>query len=192
MWLVYSMSKEDVWVSRVPLPVKPDETSSQISGFENWNTYLPKWTEVAVSGDTLRMVDKDPYDYARATRVFKEARHVVTSFEFKSDPTRHDTLEVELLSKFGGARPVRILVPSTGNWTAIKIEADCDRKHATFTFGDQTKELDFADPADMLERISFRTGPYRNLGGPKPVPAGTDKPTEPVTFELRKFALSAS
>ncbi|HSV26769.1 MAG TPA: hypothetical protein VLH60_02655, partial [Sedimentisphaerales bacterium] len=55
IWLVYSMSKEDIWVSRIPLPVKADETHGVNDDFgtmpagpivAGWNTYRPKWTSV--------------------------------------------------------------------------------------------------------------------------------------------------
>jgi hypothetical protein len=54
MWLVYSMHKEDIWVSRVALPI--GATSAP-------NIHVPKWSSVTREGDQLRIVDRDPYDH---------------------------------------------------------------------------------------------------------------------------------
>ena len=63
MWLAYSVNKEDIWVSRIPVPLQTEGTG--------WNFYVPKWADASVdkSDDQLRLEDHDPYDYARADRV---------------------------------------------------------------------------------------------------------------------------
>src|SRR5439155_20259147 len=80
MWLVYSMNKEDIWVSRVPLPVKAEETRTTIEGFDDWNLYVPKWASATISGNEMRLENRDPHDYVRATRVFSDCRRVKVSF----------------------------------------------------------------------------------------------------------------
>jgi hypothetical protein len=82
MWLVYSMSKEDIWVSRVPLPVRVDETDPNGSA---WNIYSPLWAPVTLDGDGVRLEDRDPYDYAAVTRVVRTARDAVITFEARAE-----------------------------------------------------------------------------------------------------------
>ena len=100
MWLVYSMSKEDIWVSRVPLPVKADETREMIEGFEDFNLYVPKWGKASIDDDEMRLENRDPHDYVRATRVFRECAHVKVSFDVLAEQD-HGLLEIEILTKFG-------------------------------------------------------------------------------------------
>ncbi len=107
MWLVYSMSKEDIWVSRVSLPVKADETRETIEGFEDFNLYVPKWGKASIDDDEMRLENRDPHDYVRATRVFRDCEHVKVSFDVlaEQDSSNAVPLEIELLPKFGGAKP---------------------------------------------------------------------------------------
>jgi hypothetical protein len=160
MWLAYSMNKEDIWVSRVPLPVKPDVADHDAPA---WNLYSPKWAPVTIDGDEIRLEDRDPHDYACATRVFPRARGgAALSFELLAEQQR-GTLKVEVVGKFGSADPVRVpIAPAVaGQWQSCRIEV----------------------PA--LHRVSFRTGTYRGIGGAHPVARESDRPTEPVAFRVR-------
>jgi hypothetical protein len=71
MWVAYSVNKEDIWVSRIPL------TNSSI---EAWNTYSPKWAPVTILKDGVNLEDRDPYDYARVIRLFPAKAKVTASF----------------------------------------------------------------------------------------------------------------
>jgi len=196
MWLVYSMNKEDIWVSRVPLPVKAGATGDA----EAWNIYQPKWSSVTISSDdSLRLENRDPYDYAGATRVFRETKQLSVSFDVTPAQSDRGTLEVELLSKFGSRRPVRIAFAPTemlqatdgdrrtdlapylpGQRQSIRIDADAARgEYALWLNGARLLEnAAFAEAADDLHRISFRSGAHRGIGGANPVEADTDKPTQ--------------
>lgn len=84
LWLCYTVNKEDVWVSRTPLPLHGIETkpvkedfSSYIIGshIDTWNLYSPMWSKVSLAhteaeGNCLCLKDGDPYDRGRAMRVF--------------------------------------------------------------------------------------------------------------------------
>lgn len=84
LWLCYTVNKEDVWVSRTPLPlhgietnpVKEDFSSYTIgSHIDTWNLYSPMWAKVSLTrteteGKCLLMKDSDPYDRGRAMRTF--------------------------------------------------------------------------------------------------------------------------
>jgi len=84
MWLTYSVNKEDIWVSRVPLPIAGTVETDADENFadreaspfvDGWNVYSPKRCPVAVkrygSRSYLELRDSDPADYARATKIFR-------------------------------------------------------------------------------------------------------------------------
>ncbi|MEX0332609.1 MAG: exo-alpha-sialidase [Puniceicoccaceae bacterium] len=132
LWLTYSVNKEDIWVSRVPVPVngtvqynafKEDFESFAEGGMPvGWNVYRPLWAPVEVH-DTqgqqemaLRLSDADPYDYAAVTKVFPRNRSALIRFKVK--PSRIDgRLEIDVVGPNGG-RPVQIALTEEG-----KIEA---------------------------------------------------------------------
>jgi len=116
MWLVYSMNKEDIWVSRVPLGATPDA----------WNVYSPKWAPVTAEGDEVRLEDRDPYDDAVATRVFDDGGGAgdasAVSFDvFAEQPGV--TLHAELIDRTGRSTPIPIEAEATGRWQSYRFEA---------------------------------------------------------------------
>ncbi|MFM8470654.1 MAG: six-hairpin glycosidase, partial [Limisphaerales bacterium] len=130
MWLVYSVNKEDIWVSRVPLPVKPDETAFPADDFAKatpgaavpgWNLYSPKWAPASVvetaGKRSLELRDGDPFDYARAVRVFPESAKVRAEVDLTPGQAGAG-LEIELCDAVGH-RPVRVLLTETGLVQAV-------------------------------------------------------------------------
>ena len=88
MWVTYSMNKEDMWVSKIPVPVKEkinadiqDVFAELKEGEElnEWNIYSPLWCKVAIEKNNtvnaLALHDSDPFDYAKAERVFPTAKY---------------------------------------------------------------------------------------------------------------------
>ncbi len=51
---------------RVKLPVGKE--------LEMWNIYSPLWAPVKVEDGTLVLKDKDPFDYAKAERIFPASK----------------------------------------------------------------------------------------------------------------------
>jgi hypothetical protein len=205
MWVVYSMSKEDIWVSRIPLPVNADESAAVVSGdfglngpiVPGWNTYQPKWASVAVEDGALTLSNRDPYDYAAATRIFRESTRVTVSFELNADSVGKGRIEIDVVGNFGSPRPVRLVLHGDGalvavdgshtvdighyklgQWLALRIDADTVRGAFSVTIDDRSvlAHAAFAEPSPSLHRITFRTGPFRGVGGAKPVSAGSDHP----------------
>ena len=165
MWLVYSMSKEDIWVSRVPLPVCADETAA---GGSMWNFYSPKWAPATCEGDEVRLEDRDPFDYAGATRVCREARNVIVAFDVLAEQSRL-TLHVEGPGKFAGAEPARLAISpgAAGVWSSHSIRVE------------------------SFHRITFRTGEPRGIGGSRPVSQGADRPHNPIAFRIRSIRVTS-
>lgn len=126
-WITYSVNKEDIWVARVPVPLRSTVEGPVADSFSNdavgslpanWNIYSLRWAPVRVvdaggsAGHALELRDEDPYDYAAATRVFPAAHGVKVSFNVLARQT-NARLEVELLDA-RGARPVRLALEEDG------------------------------------------------------------------------------
>ena len=199
MWLAYSMNKEDMWISRIPLPiryavkgeVKDDFNNMETGGaVTDWNIYAPKWAPVEVANfptstnKSLLLQDKDPYDYARAIRVFEETKKGEISVRILPKQMKDGMLDIDLTDR-NGNRPVRISFTSEGNiqavdgsnivvlqgykpdyWYDLKISINAKPfgSYDVSINGKQVlKNAQLAEAVKSVERISFRTGPYRNL-----------------------------
>lgn len=123
MWVSYSMNKEDMWVARIPVPIKADvdgpihERFSKLPNGEElayWNLYSPLWAPVrmekAPNGDkALALHDKDPFDYAKAERVIPASKKLVIKFTVLPQQADHGLLHVECLDAKGQAA-VRLIL----------------------------------------------------------------------------------
>ena len=111
MWNTYSMSKEDIWVSRTRVPItgivdsQVDQNFDALSSeadLEFWNFYIPKWAPTAVvtlpgkNNKVLQLVDEDPYDYACAERHFPPSAKATIAFRLFIKDQGKDDLEFEL------------------------------------------------------------------------------------------------
>lgn len=223
MWVGYSVNKEDIWVSRIPVPIQTDAAGPIADDFKSdkvgrlvagWNTYSPLWGGVSIVGDPsghyLQLEDRDPYDYARADRVFGQASHVVARFKVRAVPPqpRDGQLQIELWSSTGDLRPVRIVLGSegiisaisagerakrigayqVGRWLAIKIDASmASGKYSVMLDGKPgATNVECAERASGVSRFVFRTGEYRGQIESKAqttwIDPATDKPTSAATF----------
>lgn len=224
MWVCYSVNKEDMWVSRIPLPVSGRVEKSVADRFETepldqppaaWNIYSPLWARVSIVESAmtgkrcLQLSDSDPYDYAKAARVFQEAKQATVEFRLRPLQTT-GRLEVELLDG-QGKRPVRLAWTEKGQIEAtsgrsrktiqaysseedqtVRIEVDCAERRYRLTINGQTvlERAEVAEKVKTVERLCFRTGEYRRL----PLPttpnepgediANPDNPVPNVTFQL--------
>jgi len=197
LWVTYSVNKEDIWVSRVPLPVRSRVSGPVQDSFDslkpgafvaNWNIYSPRWAPVHVAdfpGPTdksLELSDRDPYDYAKAVRVFPVNREAAISFKlFVKGPVRGD-LEIELLDEYGH-RPVRLAFAANeklkvqdgarwieaqrfkaGEWYDIRIAANSGAQRFTLTVNgvEVVRQAAMAEAVDSVERLAFRTGTFRD------------------------------
>ena len=199
MWLTYSQHKEDIWVSRVPLPirykvdkwVKEEFNKMDVGGpVKDWNIYSSIWASVNIEkfggkkNKALKFSDCEPYDYARAQRVFPVSQTVTVSFELQAKQTDTGRMEVEIMSKKGN-RPVRIVLGDNGKvrgydgekivdlcdykadrWMNVKIAADVAK--GIYSVSVNRKKVlanaAFAEKAKELQRLSLRTGEWRKLG----------------------------
>ena len=126
MWVTYSMNKEDIWVSRIPVPVRDradahadDRFASSNASllFNQWNIFSPLWCRVGIDriGDSTALVlrDADPFDHAKAERVFPSSGRLRMELSLTADQTDHGVLEIEL-TDVRGMPTLRIMLDSTG------------------------------------------------------------------------------
>jgi hypothetical protein len=230
MWITYSMNKEDMWVSRIPLPIQyqvmgpvDDNFNAMEAGGAviDWNTYSPKWCPVEVSefpsvtNKSLLLQDKDPYDYARTIRVFEETKKAEIEVKVLPKQTENGLLEIDVTDQYG-SRPVRIRFDADGKiravngrkeivvqtynpdqWYNLKLTVDASSS-GSYSLSVNGKEVVknavLAEAVQSVERISFRTGPYRNEPTRKtpnqkaapPLP-GADDPVALAEFYLDDF-----
>ncbi|WP_241684806.1 exo-alpha-sialidase [Cyclobacterium xiamenense] len=232
MWLTYSMNKEDMWVSRVPTPIRHvvkgavDDDFDELSAhgpIPDWNIYSPRWAPVQVvpspsgEGMVLELADEDPYDYARAIRIFEEGQEVSVEWEFMASAGENGRLEMDLTDRYGN-RPVRITLDEsrnlsywsgherkvvgkveTGNWQRLRLRVlATPGGHFSLAWnGEQIAEhIPLTVAVKSIERLSFRTGPYRDLPGRKtpnedPVPPlpGADKKVPRARFFIDQVSV---
>jgi hypothetical protein len=186
MWVTYSMNKEDMWVSKVPVPVK-DKVEQHVNdnfegnAFDQWNIFSPLWCKVAVENKLLVLHDSDPFDYAKAERVFPASKKINIELAITPQQNDYGNLEIDLVDA-KGTPCLRLLLDSTGQLAAkvgyrnrgltkyeagkqltINIELNTATRFYSCTVnGKPTTLLCFA-PVDHVERIVFRTGSTRRF-----------------------------
>ena len=224
MWMTYSMNKEDTWVSRIPVPVRYAVEGIVQDNFNNleldgnitdWNIYAPLWAPIAITDfpgtdKSLKLEDQDPYDYARAIRVFEEGNNVELQLKVYPEQTDTGLLEIDITDRYGN-RPVRIRFDEDGQlkavdgseevvlqayqpgqWYDLKLNIDATLYGSYDLYVNNQQVLNQAELAvavKSVERISLRTGPYRDLPSrstpnEEPVPPlpGADEPVPLAVF----------
>lgn len=195
LWVVYSVNKEDIWISRVPIPVKrfvdgpveDDFSQMQTGGFiKDWNIYSPQWCPVEVvdfpsaTDKSLRLMDFDPYDYAKAVRVFQIADSSRISFRLYIESTA-EVLDTEVLAG-KGQRLIQLRIDKDANllantdqkgyrslcrlekgkWFNVGISLDSRAQGYDLQLdGRSLIQKGLFCEEGIPERIEFRTGPYR-------------------------------
>jgi len=185
MWLTYSGNKEDIWVSRVPVPVRYKVDGPVSDNFDkldaggkipDWNIYRSQWAPVRVvafpsaSNKSLLLEDKDPYDYAQAVRVFAESKQTEIRFRVFPHAAAKGRLEVEVLDA-GGHRPVRLVFAEGGHvlkaetWHSVELRVNASAGTYDLSIDGKSvaKQVAFAEPVTTVERLLFRTGEFRTL-----------------------------
>ena len=191
MWVSYSMNKEDIWVSKIPVPVKDKVTThvndvflSLKNGEElnQWNLFSPLWCRTGIHDKMLILADSDPFDYARAERVFPESKKVVVEFSISAKQNNFGLIEIDLVDK-KGIPCLRLIMDSLGNILTkqgyrnkslakynagekvdIKIELNTATRFYSVSINGKSpsNNLCFA-PVGSVERIVFRTGNTRRF-----------------------------
>jgi Sialidase-like, CBM domain len=219
MWLTYS-TKEDIWVARVPVPIRGTVDGPVSDNFDDmevggvvkdWNIRRGPWIQVGIvafpsnANKSLQLEDRDPYNYARAERVFAQGASKTISVKLYARQTNTGQLNVEILNHSGN-RAVRLVLGSDGRvwindgvksvdsgrykantWHKLVIQVDAakGKYSATLDGNPIAREAAFMESASDVNRLCFRTGdPYteptrqtsRDIGGRDVPNAGEPAP----------------
>jgi hypothetical protein len=126
LWVTYSMNKEDIWVSSIPVPII-DKAASHISDdfdssgnaneLKRWNIYSPLWAKVGIEEKegkkALALHDRDEFDYAKAECLFPSSEKLEAEFCIKAAQNDHGFLHVELQDNKSTAA-IRLVFDSDG------------------------------------------------------------------------------
>ena len=187
LWVTYSTNKEDMWVSRIAVPVRLNATSHANGGFSqyktladmtDWNLYMPSLCRVLLKNGWLNLYDCDPYDYAKAERVIPATKELEVEFDLMMDQDDKGEFDIEFMDN-GGNVCSRIVVDSTG---AIRVKGGArygtlvkkyemgveyhikallstsQHRAVYFVNGKKVSERQFDTPVEAITRIVFRTG----------------------------------
>ena len=116
LWITYSVNKEDMWVSRIPVPVQQEATAhadedfsqfKQLSELTMWNLYSGVWAPVSLEekgGRTwLTLKDKDPFFDAKIERKIPHTRELTVEFDLMAEQADCGHLEIEFVDDEGTA-----------------------------------------------------------------------------------------
>jgi hypothetical protein len=194
MWVTYSMNKEDIWIAEIPVPVR-DKVTTDVNDIFNekkdseelkeWNLFSPVLCRTIIEKKertkVLALHDGDPFDYAKAERVFPTAKKVAIEFSIAPQQNNTGNLEIELVNG-KGSPCLRIMLDSTGSVLTkqgyrnkslgkynagetlnFKIELNTATRFYMVTInGKSSNNICFA-PVESVERIVFRTGSVRRF-----------------------------
>ncbi len=191
VWVTYSMNKEDIWVSGIPVPVITTVNTHVNDDFSKmpadkalalWNIYSPLWAPVKVENGNLVLKDKDPFDHAKAERVFPASSKLSTSFSITPKQDNFGLMEIELqddkgmatvrltfdtagvLSAKAGARYKNFLKYKAGETYNIKLKLNTTNRFYTITVNGKDVLTGLAfQPVANVSRIVFRTGDVRRF-----------------------------
>ena len=234
LWVTYSGNKEDMWVSRVPLPIRHQVSGPVHDSFDrleaggrvpDWNLYRPRWADVQVvafpsaENKCLRLEDRDPWDHAKAVRVFAESTVLRLEFSLWAGQTDTGRIEIEVLDR-AGRRPIRLSLAEdgrvrvatgegevnaapyrAGEWLRFSLTLDTSTARFDLALNGQklVSAATLAEAAATVERLSFRTGAFRpeptrqtdRYGVLDDLP-DLDKPVSPAVFYLDELVIEGA
>ena len=191
LWVTYSMNKEDMWVSHIPVPVQTEAHQhadgqefgvSELAKLQSWNIYSPVYAPVSLSDGWLTLKDSDPFDYARVERKIPASKELKVAFDLRASQNDKGLLQIEFLDEHGTACS-RIELTNEGLMrckggarygglgkyepnTTYHIEAVLSvskRMAEVFVNGKKAGQRMFFAPVEAIERVMFRTGSERRF-----------------------------
>lgn len=189
LWVTYSVNKEDMWVSHIPVPVRAHASAHADDNFANykdlneltdWNLYSLQWAPVSLDGKWLVLQDKDLFDYARVERKIPATKELKVSFELMAEQNDKGLLQIEFLDENGiacsrleltsdglfrtkgGARFGNLLKYEPGKTYKVEVELSVANRMVTvYVDGKKAGQRMFFAPVPAIERVMFRTGAQR-------------------------------
>ena len=220
LWVTYSNNKEDIWVSRVPVPVRLNATTHASDGFDSyhaladmtdWNLYVPRLCPVTLTDGWLSLSDSTPYDYAKAERLIPHTKELEVEFDVKAGQTNTGELDIEFVDDAGTVCS-RIVMDSTAmmrvkggarygtmlrNYEAGKtyhiraVLSTSLHRAVYYLNGKKACERQFDTPVESISRLVFRTGPlFDKPDINTPADQDFDMPRADETDPLATFAIA--
>lgn len=190
LWLTYSVNKEDMWVSRVPVPVQQHATAhadedfakfEKLSDLTMWNLYSGVWAPVTLESKWLTLKDKDPFFDAKVERKIPASRELTVEFDLQAEQNDKGHLEIEFIDSEGtacaridltdqgemrskgGARYGRVTMYEPGKSYRVKVVITCENRNSVvYIDGKKTTTRMLYAPVESIERVVFRTGERRH------------------------------
>jgi len=211
MWLTYSVNKEDIWVSRIPLPIKQTSNDYFRGNFENnkylipFNTYSSKWAKVENQNESMILSDKDPLDYALAELNFAPCEKIRVEIDLQCEVYPKD-LEIEL-TDISGRVCARLFISNgklSARYTSVRNElCDFDNDLHKITVEQDCFSCDYTVYLDNrkvgilrnmqkineVARLIFRTKPARKAPGIDVRPTMSDIPDSDIPTEERIYTI---
>ena len=186
LWVAYSNNKEDMWVSRIAVPVRqhatthaqPFDIRTKLTDLTDWNIYMPRLCPLLLRDGWLTLYDSDPYDYAKAERVIPNTKELEVEFDLIVGQNGYGELDIEFVDDAGTVCS-RIVVDSTGvirvkggarygtilrryeagNTYHVKAVLSTSLHRAVYYLnGKKACVRQFDTPVESISRIVFRTG----------------------------------
>jgi len=178
------------------------ETVESVEDLKLWNLYIPKWAEINISKENsrnnkyLELREQEPYDYVMAERVFPKSDSVQIGFRIYSRiVTQGYALQIEVQDQ-NGIRPMRLRLDGSwlgvdrkkvthppvpiksGSWYEVILNLNVKSQNYDLSVNGEKviENIKFAEKVSSLERIVFRTGPYRGFVPPEHVEDAMPKP----------------
>tara|TARA_R110002096_G_scaffold6206_4_gene28547 strand:+ start:18023 stop:20005 length:1983 start_codon:yes stop_codon:yes gene_type:complete len=171
-------------------PISQDfQDTADVMALNEWNIYEPSWAPLRIVADphdadnlVLEMRDEEPVDYSRIERVLPESQTLSATFRVNAQqiPLGH-ALNIEFQDKHG-ARPMRIRLDTDWisvdhmdaevprpvpmqkqQWHTFELQLDSARQSYALSINGTMlgESIPFAVDVEALQRLVFRTGPYR-------------------------------
>lgn len=197
LWVAYSVNKEDLWISRIPVPIEDTEAKAvneifdSLDPLKHWNIYSPLWAQAAITStpdgkQSLLLQDADPFDYAKAERLFPAAQKTEIEFSITAAQADKGMLQIELQDAKGtpaarltfdsdgvfrtkaGARFKNMMQYRAGERYDVRVGFNTTTRMYTVNVnGKNVGTFLFFAPVDVLQRIVFRTGEPRTFPTPE-------------------------
>lgn len=183
VWLTYSNNKEDVWISRIPVPVCQGETAPVQEDFSaltelpaRWNVYSPRWAAVRMERGALALTDTEPYDRASVERMLRPAPQVEITLTLTVDEVsaeasaaielQDDSGRVPVLLAFradhmlyvrAGGRTEPCCPYTPGEPLILRIACDCDASAFTLAVQERCSRHAFSASVHEITRLCVST-----------------------------------
>lgn len=128
-YLTYSNNKEDIWISRVAVPLRAVEAQDVNVDMrsvrwkdiaDTWNLTLPSWGGIELKEGALVLSDSDPYHRAIAERAFAPGAVVELEAEVALDHGPKDQAFTLAFQDDSGREPAKVLLRSDG-WINSRV-----------------------------------------------------------------------